>query len=108
MAKHESFLVRVWWRARSGEGQWVGRVEHLQERTVRNFHDPEALLTHLRAVFMPAEAANPLEDKAILGGVHSLRETDTDDPDEVLGTTKAGAKGRAVEILPRDHAELIH
>ncbi len=54
MAQHESFLVRVWWRARPGEGQWVGRLEHLQKRQVQTFHDPEALLEYLRALIIPS------------------------------------------------------
>lgn len=48
MARHESYLVRVWWRAQPGKDEWVGRVEHLRQRKTCNFHDPEALLAYLR------------------------------------------------------------
>jgi len=56
MARHESFLVRVWWRARPGEDQWGGKIEHLQQRKTCNFHDPEALLAYLREMIGPIES----------------------------------------------------
>lgn len=58
MTRHESFLVRVWRRPRPGEGQWVGRVEHLQQRETRTFHDPEELLVYLRAAIGPGDGVN--------------------------------------------------
>ena len=111
MAKHESFLVRVWWRARSGEGQWVGRLEHLQERAVQNFHDPEALLAHLRSVLMPLENAGQDDDSRlfpVFEPLDDLKETSGDDSMDALVTSKVGIKGDDIRIPPHVHAEMVH
>ena len=110
MAKHESFLVRVWWRARSGEGQWVGRLEHLQERAVQNFHDPEALLAHLRAVLIPLDNAEQDEANRLCPVFDSLEdrnETSRDNLVDTLVTPKAGAKGEDARTPSHAHAEMV-
>jgi hypothetical protein len=98
VAKHESFLVRVWWRARSGEGQWVGRLEHLQERAVQNFHDPEELLAHLRTVLMPLEGAEQGMGDLVFEPLEDVKETGTGDPASRLVSLKASSKGEEVHI----------
>ena len=111
MSKHESFLVRVWWRARSGEGQWVGRLEHLQDRAVQNFHDPEELLAHLRKVLIPLEGAEQ-EDAdrpfPVFESLDDMRETGRGGAADSLVTPKAGAKGEEVRTLSRATAEMVH
>jgi hypothetical protein len=107
VAKHESFLIRVWWRARSGEGQWVGRLEHLQDRAVQNFHDPEALLAHLRTVLMPTEGAEQ-DDGGRLFPVFESMEDGRDDQADPLVTPKVSAKSEEVRTPLHAHAEMVH
>lgn len=52
MGQYDSFVLRVWRRV-ANDGEWVGRLEHLQERDNRTFHDVDLLLVHLRATISP-------------------------------------------------------
>ncbi len=109
MAKHESFLVRVWWRARSGEGQWVGRLEHLQERAVQNFHDPEELLAHLRTVLMPLEGPEQGEGEPLYPEFEALddvKETGRDGPADALMSPKSSVKDEEIQTPAHAHAEM--
>jgi hypothetical protein len=111
VAKHESFLVRVWWRARSGEGQWVGRLEHLQERAVQNFHDPEELLAHLRSVLMPHEGADQGGEEppySVVEPLDAVKETDRDDLTGPLVSPKTSVKGEEPRTSPHAQAEMVH
>jgi hypothetical protein len=108
VAKHESFLVRVWWRARSGEGQWVGRLEHLQERAVQNFHDPEELLAHLRTVLMPLEGAEPVDGESpysVFESLDDVKKIGVGDPAAILVSPKASPKGQ--EVRTPSHPEMV-
>lgn len=53
MGQYDSFVLRVWRRV-ANDGEWVGRLEHLQEHDNRTFHDVDLLLVHLRATISPA------------------------------------------------------
>jgi hypothetical protein len=107
VAKHESFLLRVWWRARSGEGQWVGRLEHLQEHAVQTFQEPEVLLAYLRTVLIPTESTGQSVSGAVLGSVDDLKDTATDDQAGALVTTTAGGQRQALDARHRDDREQI-
>ncbi|HVC83162.1 MAG TPA: hypothetical protein VNL35_21950 [Chloroflexota bacterium] len=98
MAQHESFLVRVWWRARQGEGQWVGRLEHLRQRKIQHFHDPEALLAHLRTVIMPEEIGTPEADPKggpLIEGKESSKEPTGDDSVDEITIPRVGGTGES-------------
>lgn len=107
MATHESFLLRVWWRARSGEGQWVGRLEHLQEHAVQTFHEPEALLAYLRTVLIPTGTTSQSVSGTVLGNGDDLKEARMEDQAEELVTSTAGEKRNALDTLHRGKRELI-
>jgi len=101
LAQHESFLVRVWWRARQGEGQWVGRLEHLRQRKIQHFHDPEALLAHLRTVIMPEEFGTPESDPkggSMIAGKESSKEPTGDDSVDEVTTPRVGGKSESREL----------
>ena len=92
MGQYDSFVLRVWRRAAAGDGQWVGRLEHLQERESRIFHDADTLFSYLRATICPTdmsaivasylEATSPtsvLEHDGPVGGKGRTKDVESDD-----------------------------
>lgn len=68
MSHYECLMVRVWRRPDAGNETWVGRLDRLGTHETTRFHDPEDLLTHLRALLVSHGPFSPSATATTAGG----------------------------------------